>query len=123
MMEFQPPSRGGPIMACAVCARVLDAQTDGGRLVGYRHPDHFTAADHVAVPVPQAQVHVEGVCDFCGDPGPDWVVPARTFAYIARAFDDDGTEVDVDGGLVRNQVGNWAACARCAGYVTRGMSS
>lgn len=106
-------------MACAVCAKVLEATTYEGRLLGYDHGRYLPAKpDHVAVPVPQEQLHVNGVCDFCGNPDPTHRVPATTFTYNVAAEYDDGTIVDI-GEPTMNMEGDWSACTRCAGYIDR----
>jgi hypothetical protein len=90
-------------MACAVCARVLDARTEGDRLLGYAHGYSDQAADHVAIPVALHDIDYKGRCDFCNADNPGWVLPARTFQV------DPGSE----------SVEGWAACDPCAALLAR----
>jgi hypothetical protein len=116
-----PPSKGGPIMACGVCARVLTAWGDDDRVVGWLHVEDFEQPDHVAVPVLQEAVQVEGMCDFCSGLHPTWRYPVADHGFKVKAMDDLGREVPFDGGLLRNNIGDWSACDRCHGYIDRGQ--
>jgi hypothetical protein len=98
----------GP-MACAVCARVLDRvgsfdsdEAEAG--VAWAHLLSGAPADHLAVPVPVDQVQVLYRCDFCSVDGPEWTVPAASFA--------------VDG-IPAGSIAGWAACDVCAALVGR----
>ncbi len=75
-------------MACAVCARVLDAVTTPPKygflgVTSYRHGLADLPEDHPAVPVPPDQVHTAARCDFCSADDPAWIVPARSFRLEA----------------------------------------
>lgn len=106
---------GEPLMACAVCARILDFDA---QIEAFTHTladlDRENAGDHLAVPVPATTLEAKTRCDFCGEneiPRSEvWTVPAETFEMPM---------VGVPGERRRMSVGDWAACETCANLVAR----
>jgi hypothetical protein len=103
-------------MICAVCARVLDKFNDNKNgVIEWRHPFdvRLKGEDHPVWPVPASQVSIETKCDFCFEPDPQWIQPARSFAIAAlnalpNLPDEHGSHSD------------WAACDTCADFLNRG---
>lgn len=108
-------SDGEPLMACAVCARILDYDE---QLEAFTHTladlDRENAGDHLVVPVLATTLEAKTRCDFCGEneiPRSEvWTVPAETFEM---------PKIGVPGERRRMSVGDWAACETCADLVTR----
>lgn len=99
-------------MVCAVCARVLNwIRTPDGQ-VDWIHPFDLDE-DHPVVPVSREQIHVEGRCDFCLAPDPQFSLPVRPFQNQLSIW------VPVDVGTDAG----WAACADCARLIDLGQWS
>jgi hypothetical protein len=56
------------------------------------------------------------LCDFCNEPGPVWLYPAREFTIVVAAVGEDGVAETVE----QEFDGQWAACGPCAEWVERG---
>jgi hypothetical protein len=103
-------------MICAVCARVLDKFNDNTNgEVQWRHPYdiRLKGEDHAVWPVPASQIQIETKCDFCFEPDPNWIQPARSFSIAAlnalpNLPEEHGSHSD------------WAACDTCADFLNRG---
>lgn len=110
---------------CAVCGRVLERVSDeerGGETVGWVHPYSIRAGligereDHVAVPVPYADLpHPDTRCDFCYEVGPQWVVPANDFVDVDMIQD-----LTLPNQPTVASAGDWAACDACADLISKG---
>lgn len=87
-------------VVCRRCRRPLDRQelVCGGEVtVVWTHPLHRTES-HDPEPVRASTTggEVVAVCDFCTKPGPQWVIPCKSFTFGGRGF-----------------AGDWAACTPC----------
>lgn len=98
--------RDTTVRVCGVCARVLDTRwnREHTEIIGWEHV--YNPDKHVVVPVQPDEVQMEGHCDFCHAPGPQFEVPARDFEMPD----------DVPGTGSR---GHWACCGECAVLVER----
>ncbi len=108
------PGPDDDLRICAVCGRPLDTYTPpGGGEPRWMHTlSQLLDEDHPAVPVRPGEVPTVGRCDFCGEPGPQFELPAGDFIVEAAV------ELVVDGFLAdQASRGNWSACPPCAELV------
>ena len=113
------PSPDGPIVICAVCARVLEGYSFEDTFLGYRHARHSPMLDnHEPIPIVEGseQVRTRGRCDFCGCDGPKWRLPVRPFRYRIAAQTPDGEIVELDE-PAHQSADDWAACDHCAMFI------
>jgi hypothetical protein len=54
----------------------------------------------------------EGICDFCGEPNPHWLIPA--------VDSEIGTIITEERSETHMSEGNWAACNTCVEFVRKG---
>jgi hypothetical protein len=57
------------------------------------------------------------VCDFCGEPGPAWIYPARAFEVVVAVFDEN--DLNMDDSIRHAFDGEWSACPTCAELLER----
>lgn len=92
--------------ACTRCGVILGTETWSDGSVRYIHT---SPADHLPEPAPPGDLdNVIHRCDFCNAVNPGWIVPVQNFRSITK-----------DGRPALDSAGDWAACDRCALYVTR----
>lgn len=101
-------TRASSQAACKQCGQLLGTETWADASVRYIHTGPEPAG-HAPEPVPPGELdEVISRCDFCNAVAPGWIVPVLSFRSVTGphrpAFDSDS---------------DWAACDRCAGYVTR----
>jgi hypothetical protein len=115
--ELPLPGTDGQIIACGVCARVLEGYELDGQFLGYQHARHSPALDdHVPVPVRASEIKLAGRCDFCGDDGPRWRLPVEPFTYKVAGITRDGQVIPLDHNAHSSDRW-WGACEPCVAYI------
>jgi hypothetical protein len=90
---------------CRICREVLDIRTIAAfGVTTYIHAGARTL-DHEPDPALPGEVEARTFCDFCYEPEPGWVVPARDFLMPTPDGSHYGSK------------GDWSSCETCAVFV------